>query len=299
MLEYSIKPSKTFTGAHSNLHSFLTDQEENIDWDTVHSFGDEWEKFHSFEETEIQKIGDDYFDLVDTTIINHNTLALDVGCGSGRWARYLANRVHSIEAIDPSEAVFTANAYLKDKENVRVTQASVNNIPFDNESFDFVYSLGVLHHLPDTSLAIENCLKKLKSGGWILLYLYYNLDNRGWFYKAIFHLSSIGRYSISKLPSWLKHFSCDLIALFIYFPFVIVSRLVSHFSENLADKIPLTYYRKTSFRIMRNDALDRFGTPLEKRFSKKEIREMLMKTGMHDIRFSDNRPYWHVIAQKP
>jgi hypothetical protein len=50
---------------------------------------------------------------------------------------------------------------------------------------------------------------------------------------------------------------------------------------------------------MRNDALDRFGTPLEKRFTKTEIEAMLKQCGLTKIQFSNNQPYWHVIAQRP
>ena len=50
---------------------------------------------------------------------------------------------------------------------------------------------------------------------------------------------------------------------------------------------------------MRNDALDRFGTPLEKRFSKIEITDMLAQAGFINIRFSSKEPFWHAIAQKP
>ena len=49
---------------------------------------------------------------------------------------------------------------------------------------------------------------------------------------------------------------------------------------------------------MRTDALDRFGTKLEKRFTKKEIKSMLLKSGFVDIQFSENTPYWVALAWK-
>ena len=42
---------------------------------------------------------------------------------------------------------------------------------------------------------------------------------------------------------------------------------------------------------MRTDVRDRFGTPLEKRFSKKQITKMLKKSGLENIKFSDNEPF--------
>ena len=56
--------------------------------------------------------------------------------------------------------------------------------------------------------------------------------------------------------------------------------------------IPLSYYRNLSFYSMRTDALDRFGTRLEQRFSRKAIREMMERSGLKDVIFSDGEPYW-------
>ena len=302
MIDYSQAPTSFIkTTGGINVHSFLLDDEKNIDWGTVDAFGKEWNKFNSFQRDEITTIGDDYFDIVTQAMINTGSLVLDVGCGSGRWARYLSRQVKFIEAIDPSDAALIAADKLADLRNVRVTRASVDNIPFPDESFDFIYSLGVLHHIPDTLSAIAKCRQKLKKEGWILLYLYYSLDNRGVLYKVIFAVSNWGRQVISKLPSRLKLFTCDLIALFIYWPLSFISRLVHSIpgGKKLADKIPLSYYRKTSFQVMRNDSLDRFGTPLEKRFSKNEIEGMLLESGFTNICFSNNAPYWHVTARRP
>lgn len=301
MLSYSVKATKILKENKNSISSFLSPQENNIDWKTVHSFGKEWQRFDSFNEEEVKRIGNDYFDLVDHTMVNRQTVALDVGCGSGRWARYLADQVNFIEAIDPSLAVFSASKFLKDKTNIRISHAGVDNIPFENESFDFIYSLGVLHHLPDTSHAIGKCKDKLKSKGWFLLYLYYALDNRGFLYTLLFHVSTFFRKIISRLPQGAKQFVCDLIAVTFYLPSALISRGLYSIAlfRKFVDRLPLSYYRKTSFHVMRNDALDRFGTPLEKRFSREEIETMLKQNGFVNIRFSNNPPYWHVVAQRP
>lgn len=302
MISYQGKHITTIhTRQGRKVYSFISLDENNIDWNTVTSFGKEWQKFSSFESPEITTIGNDYFDLINASMANGNSVALDVGCGSGRWARYLSRHVKFIEAIDPSEAALVAAEKLRDLTNVRVTQAGVDKIPFPDKSFDFVYSLGVLHHIPDTQSAINKCLSKLKPQGWLLVYLYYALDNRGAIYKLIFHTSTFFRRIISRLPSSPKLFVCDLIAFFIYFPLAYLAKNLYSVTplRFIAEKIPLGYYRKTSFQVMRNDALDRFGTPLEKRFSKIEIEEMLLRAGFINIHFSPNAPYWHVVAQRP
>lgn len=296
MIPYSSEPISELSCQEGIITSFIKGDEKNIDAQTVKSFGEEWAAFHQFATEEIEKIGNDYFDLLsfDTSSFN----ALDVGCGSGRWVRYLAPRVRFIEAIDPSDAVFVAKKMLRGYKNTRVTQASVANMPFPDSSFDLVYSLGVLHHVPDTQDAIQQCFNKVKKGGYFLIYLYYNLDNRGGIFKWLFNISNIFRKKISALSPSKKKIICDCIAAFIYWPLATTSSFVELFSQRIAKQIPLSYYRNTSFFVMRNDALDRFGTPLEKRFSKQEITDMLTGAGFVNIQFSSREPYWHALAQK-
>jgi SAM-dependent methyltransferase len=212
----------------------------------------------------------------------------------------VAKKAKFVEGIDPSDAVFSAETLLEDYDNVRITQAEVSNLPFEDESFDFVYSLGVLHHIPDTQKAMENSVKKLKKGGYFLVYLYYNLDNRGAAFKLLFHLSNIMRHVIFRLPGFLKRLVCDFFAITVYLPFVYLAKIVKGLfpSKNWYEKIPLSMYHNKSFFVIRNDSLDRFGTPLEQRFSKVEIQKMMTSAGLSEIVFSKKQPFWHAIGRK-
>ena len=299
MIRYNQKESKVVNFNNKKVSCFYSSSAK-IDKKTVQSFGDEWEKFSSFSETEIKNIGDEYFDIVDESILNSNSTVLDMGCGSGRWSKYLAPNVKFIEAIDPSDAIFSATKLLSNVNNIRITQASSDNIPFNDETFDFVFSLGVLHHIPETQTALIDTVKKVKKGGHVLIYLYYNLDNRGVLYKALFKLSSVIRFIVAALPKWAKHIVCDFIAITVYMPLILVSRIVQKMIPNKStyQKLPLAYYVGKSFNVIRNDALDRFGTPLEQRFSKKKIKQMMEKAGLRDINFSNNSPYWHAIGKR-
>jgi hypothetical protein len=104
---------------------------------------------------------------------------------------------------------------------------------------------------------------------------------------------------VSKLPPGLKKLKCDALAVTIYWPFVNFARLLRKVGlENTAKKIPLSYYMDKTWNIIRNDALDRFGTPLEQRFSKMEIEKMMKDCGLTEIIFSKGEPYWHAIGKK-
>jgi ubiquinone/menaquinone biosynthesis C-methylase UbiE len=274
--------------------------DKNLDKASVESFGEEWTKFNSFSQAEIEKTGDEYFDIINSNIVNENSTILDVGCGTGRWSIYWADRVKFIEAIDPSLAVISAAKITQNIPNIRITKASADNIPFDDQTFDLVMSIGVLHHIPNTALALKQITEKAKLGGYVYVYLYYALDNRGIMYKSLFKISNLIRFFISKMPTPLKKLICDLIATFIYLFFVSLSLLLKFLFPNSKawKKIPLSYYTNKSFNIIRNDALDRFGTPLEQRFSKQEILEMMQSAGLKDIIISPNTPYWHVLGRK-
>jgi SAM-dependent methyltransferase len=296
--QYSINPVSILKSDDLSIPSFISG-DNNVAWDTVASFGEEWSQFRTFQHDELEDIGQDYFHLLPANLTDGSKVALDVGCGSGRWTKVLAPKMKWVEAIDPSSAVFVAQKSCENLGNVRVSQASVDRLPFSPGTFDLVFSLGVLHHIPDTAAGIKKCVEMIRPGGWFLVYLYYNLDNRGTMYRAIFKVVNILRKCISVLPEAGKKLFCDLIAFSVYLPMATLSKIAERIAgDTVAERIPLNYYRKTRFQIMRNDARDRFGTPLERRFSRKEIELMLQESGLVDIRFSDRQPYWVALARK-
>jgi ubiquinone/menaquinone biosynthesis C-methylase UbiE len=283
-----------------NRNIFVFDIEgENIDHKVVNEFGDEWMKFFEHDDHLVKKGGEEYFDILTSEMINSQTYVLDVGCGTGRWTKYLAPEVGFIESVDPSDSIFAADKLLGKIDNVRLSKASIETLPFADQTFDFVMSIGVLHHIPNTQQALNDCVKKVKKGGYFFVYLYYNLDRRGSFYKSLFHVSDLIRKTVSRLPVKLKHFVCDVLALIFYMPFILLGRFFKFLGfKDLAKRMPLHGYQNRSFFMIRNDALDRFGTRLEQRFSKKEIIEMMKSAGLTDIIVSPGIPFYHAVGKK-
>lgn len=302
MVQYKTDPDKIMPGVSKSIHAFRLDHgqsDNNIDQEVVKSFGDEWEKFESFEQADLQRTADMYFDILTDKHLNKDTYAMDMGCGTGRWTKIIADKVAFVEAVDPSSAIFVADRLLKDTPNVRLTQASVDTLPFGDDIFDFVMSIGVLHHIPDTQKAMNDCVRKVKKGGYFYTYLYYSLDNKGSLFKLLFSVSNFVRRVVSKLPSGLKKFVCDMLAVILYMPFVLLGRLFQKIGlKKLAAKLPLSIYQSQPFYIIRNDSLDRFGTKLEQRFSKKQVEEMMTKAGLYDVVVSPGMPYWHAVGTK-
>ncbi len=274
--------------------------ESNIDLKTVNSFGEEWNSFHAFDKKDLDYTGAIYFDIVTQEMLNQDSVVIDIGCGSGRWIKYLDGRFKKMVGLDPSEAIYAADKLIGKNEKVELVRSSTDHIPFPEGSFDFAYSLGVLHHIPDTEKALKDSVRMVRSGGWFLVYLYYNLDNRPFYFKALYWLSNLLRRGISKLSNRPKKFICDILAVLFYMPFVLLCRFLRFLGvpEKVRFHIPLQAYERQSFYIIRNDSLDRFGTPLEQRFSRKEIREMMERAGLTEISFSEKLPFWHAVGKK-
>lgn len=273
---------------------------ENYDTNVIDDFGNEWDAYDQSDVSadELEKQFLDYFKLFSWDVKIVNGTGADFGCGSGRWANFVADKVNKLICIDASEkAVNVAKKKLADKKNCEVKQAKVNELPMPDNSLDFAYSLGVLHHIPDTADAIKNCTAKLKTGAPFLIYLYYAFDNRPLWFAMIWKCSDIFRSIICKMPFFLKYPVTNLIAAIVYYPLARLSLLIEKCGVDVRH-VPLTEYRSKSFYTMRTDALDRFGTRLENRFTQKEIKQMMEDADLKDIEFSDIAPYWCAIGFK-
>ena len=281
------------------VNNKITKSSNNMDAETVASFGDEWARYDqsSMSYSEASEIFMEYFSVFPWDTLPSNPVGFDMGCGSGRWAKFVAPKVGRLNCIDPSSALDIARRNLIDFKNVEYIKASVSESGIPINSQDFGYSLGVLHHVPDTESAINSCVSILKSGAPLLVYLYYAFDNRGWVYRLLWRASDLVRRIICKLPSRFKHLVTDVIAAIVYFPLARLSLLLDKVGIN-AVSIPLFFYRNHSFYTMRTDSRDRFGTPLEQRFTKQQIKSYMERSGLIDIKFSDNAPYWCAVGIK-
>jgi len=275
---------------------------ENNDTKTVAGFGDEWERFDqsALSPQEHQLLFEKYFRIFPWHQLPEHAQGFDMGCGSGRWAKLAALRVGKLHCVDPSSAIQVARRNLATQKNCVFHEAGVGDLVLPEASMDFGYSLGVLHHVPDTSQGIRDCVRLLKPGAPFLLYLYYALENRSLAYRRLWQISDFFRRIISSLPHGIRYVVSQLIAAFVYWPlsrFAAVMERFVMFRER-AGALPLGSYRHLSFYTMRTDALDRFGTRLEQRFTRKHIQSMMEAAGLIDIHFSEDAPYWCAVGTR-
>ena len=269
-------------------------------YNTVNNFGDEWEKFNNINEDnkKLRKIFNAYFRLLPKKFIKKNKICIDIGSGSGRWANFLINKIKKIYLLEPSEkAINVSKKRYQKKKNIIFINKEIKNLNTKNNYFDFAYSLGVLHHISYPKQAFKIINKKLKKNSPFLVYLYHDFEENSFMYKLIWKLSEILRKFISQRNFYTKSLICEIIAVLIYYPLAKISSVLKKI--NISTKnFPLNYYYDKSFYVMRNDALDRFGTKFEKRYSKKNIIKLFKETGFKNIKISSKSPYWCAIGYK-
>ena len=180
---------------------------KNIDMNVVDDFGDEWDKFDhvALKDEDIKISYDQYFQIFPFDKLKPDAEGFDMGCGSGRWAKFVAPQVGLLNCIDPSIlAINVAKKNLSEYTNVEFHNASVGDDVLSDGSQDFGYCLGVLHHIPDTLSGVKSCSRLLKKDAPFLLYLYYNLENRPLLFRLIWKLSDYVRRFICIMPKRIK-----------------------------------------------------------------------------------------------
>jgi SAM-dependent methyltransferase len=259
---------------------------------TQQSFGAEWGAFPELldeHETEFRQ----YFDLVDLGGLRHARVA-DLGCGSGRWSRFLEPITGELVLVDFSEAIFVARRNLRDCPGAIFVMADVTQLPFRKDFADLVVCLGVLHHLPISALEMVRRLAGYAPRA--LIYLYYALDNRPAHYRLLLRAVTAGRRLTCRIRSPRARAAISWTGTAgLYVPLVALGSMLRR--VGLGRLVPLhdTYGGK-SFRRMQQDFYDRFFTSIEQRFTRRQIREV--EDTFAEVRVSEGLPYWHFVCMR-
>ncbi|MGE5562571.1 MAG: class I SAM-dependent methyltransferase [Bacillota bacterium] len=272
----------------------------NLDEHTADGFDRIWRRYgtggRAPDEAEPSEAFDSFFSIFPLERLAGE--GFDLGCGNGRIARSVAPRAGFLHCIDQSAgALAAARQALGHRSNVDFLHASVDSIPLADGSQDFGYSLGVLHHIPNPAAGLRSCVAKLKRGAPFLLYIYYSLDNRpGWF-RLVWRGSDVARRAICRLPFPLRAAASTALAATVYWPLSRAGRVLRRLGASTAN-LPLSSYIDRPWVDLKADALDRFGTSVEHRFSRVEIEKMMHEAGLRDVRFSEEPPYWVAVGFK-
>lgn len=224
---------------------------------------------------------------------------LDAGCGTGRHAYYAASYGAEVVAVDLSDAIDVARENTWAIGRVTTIQADLYRLPFADESFDFIYSIGVLHHLPDPEAAFRNLLRYLKPGGEIQIYLYWQPVDQP-LKRAMLSLVTAMRAVTTRLPHRLLYLLSHLLGAGVYGGFVLPYRLLraARVTARLAERMPMRQYAGYPFRVCVNDQFDRFSAPIERRYTREEVEGWLRDAGLTEARVLPNWG-WLGSGRKP
>jgi 2-polyprenyl-3-methyl-5-hydroxy-6-metoxy-1,4-benzoquinol methylase len=284
----------------SAMKSERVSHSPNVDVDVIDGFGSEWSRFTNerLSAAELSEIFGRYFSIFPWSELPADAVGFDAGCGSGRWARFVAGRVGELHCIDASEAALdVARHNLTEFKNVSFYLEDLSQLSLPDGSCDFGYSVGVLHHIPDPLVAARECVAKLKPDAPFLVYLYYSLEDSTVGRRLVLRFVTALRYVISRLPRRARQCTADVIAVLVYAPLAWTARMAERLGRD-PSVIPLFQYRTRSFYVMRNDALDRFGTRLEHRFTRQEVLDLLDAAGVDRVSVSDDPPWWVAVGRR-
>ncbi len=122
-------------------------------------------------------------------------LVLEAGCGAGRFTEILLKKGAQLVSSDLSSAVEVNIENFPASENHLVIQADINDMPFEDETFDVVVCLGVIQHTPNPEQTIESLYKLVKKGGYLVI------DHYNFVRSSFFRLASVYRVFLRKRPS--------------------------------------------------------------------------------------------------
>ncbi|MBI4401218.1 MAG: class I SAM-dependent methyltransferase [Nitrospirae bacterium] len=258
--------------------------------DIQFTFGEEWKAYSEILPEHQQELAQ-YFDLVDLNSFRHARVC-DLGCGNGRWSYLLKDRCRELILVDFSDAIFLARKNLALAPNCLFFMGDLQALPFKKDFCDFVFCLGVLHHLPLPCLEAVRRLREFAPR--LLVFLYYALDNRPVYFRVLLKTVTLIRRILCRIrhPE-LRKLVARAGALVLYRPLIGVGKVLRPFK--LSRYVPLyEFYHTKSLRRIEQDVYDRFFTRIEQRVSRNQIREL--GDTFAQVIVSDNIPYWHFLC---
>ena len=181
-----------------------------VQGNTAANFGAQWLTFNHVEEHHEKQFLDWIAPITPDFV--RGKVVLEGGCGKGRHTRLIGRwGAREIIGVDFSQAVEAAYQNTRELPNVHIIQADIYRLPL-KRSFDYAFSVGVLHHLPDPQAGFTALVRRLKAGGAISAWVY-GRENNGWIIKFV---NPLRIYLTSKLPPRALYYISYLPSAFLY-----------------------------------------------------------------------------------
>lgn len=195
---------------------------------------------------------------------------LDVGCGMGRFSDVASRWGATVVGIDLSRAVDAAQRNIGGRENVNIAQANIFKLPFREDTFDFIFSIGVLHHTPSTKAAFDNLPKLLRRNGSIAIWIYTSYDGFQW------RFSDLYRRFTPRMPKRLLHtLAYAAVPLYYVYKVPVVGLL-------LRWVLPVSNHPRPEWRVL--DTFDWYSPQYQWKHSYEEVFPWFEEHGLKDVR---------------
>lgn len=222
---------------------------------------------------------------------------LDAGCGFGRHLYNAALFGAKMVGMDFSDAIESSRKNTQMLKNVYLVKGDIYNPPFTDNAFDFIYSIGVLHHLPDPEKGFQSLLRFVKKGGAIFIWVY--SDTR----KITNALLGFVRIFTTRMPFAILKAVCFISAVLDYliissFKLLAKSRFLNKVIEKITfDRIKL--YMRYPFQVAYADWFDRLSAPIRFYYSADGLRGWAKRAGLKNVVISPTGKYgWRLYGEK-
>lgn len=259
---------------------------------TAESFGFEWGKFSQMRK-EWQNNFNFYFEPANINMLK-NKIVLELGCGNGRHTFYASKLAKEMFAVDLSSSVDIARINNKENKNIHFIQADIYNLPFKKNFFDFIFCLGVLHHLPMPREGFSKLIDLAGSGAGILIYVYRSFTKSSFNFYLLFVVNFF-RDFIKNIPYRALYILCYPLAFFSYLVLVLPYKYL--FRYFVKEDWPLGSYANYSLFVLLNDTFDRFSAPIENRYTKDQVLEWYKEANLKDTKILGGSG-WRVFGIK-
>lgn len=262
---------------------------------TQSSFGYQWTSFHQMS-CDFRENFLNYIYPVSAEFFR-GKLGLDSGCGFGRHIFQAAGFGAKMVGIDFSRAIESTRRNTLGMDNVYLAQADIYKLPFAPGSFDFVYSIGVLHHLPDPEAGFRALVKLVRPGGSLFIWVY--SSRRKWAVKII----ELVRKITTRMPYRPLKALCFLVALLDYALLILPFKLLRknrRIANSLEKIFPRSFlYAGYPFQVTFADWFDRLAAPIRFYYDGKDMQAWLECVGLVNIKVSPTGLYgWRAYGEK-
>lgn len=200
---------------------------------------------------------------------------LDAGCGGGRFLSYLAAHGVNVIGLDLSFTGVLNSTKCGFKYGAGAVVGDIFQPPFKPHSFDFIYSLGVLHHTPNPQRAFESLTNLVKPGGKIAVWVYPKPKFK--------FLSDYLRVVTTQLPPRVLLFLSFLVTA-PYGPFLRIPWLGERLSKFLKS-FRLPWHGDWTWR--RHSFMDWYGPKYQFKYSPDDLLCWFSKLQLTDLRIGD------------